>query len=194
MNDAPLLVGRLEKVITSQQLVDLVSHIFTLRAFLIRSWISAITSGARGPGPGGASSVRLRCRRKSVEPPRSGSRMRQRAAGQNRVKVGPRTRPSVFRCSLKKAPVATRSALSAAAATARVEPTLSLQRPCDLCDSTAISRTVLCWLCRVSTSKWQIYKFWAEMWGFGGNTVNWEKGRPPYNSKIYITSLNTNNE
>lgn len=125
MNDAPLLVGRLEKVITSQQLVDLVSHIFTLRAFLIRSWISAITCGARGPGPGGASSVRLRCRRKSVEPPRSGSRMRQRAAGQNRVKVGPRTQPSVFRCSLKKAPVATRSALSAAAATARVEPTLS---------------------------------------------------------------------
>lgn len=125
MNDAPLLVGRLEKVITSQQLVDLVSHIFTLRAFLIRSWISAITSGARGPGPGGASSVRLRCRRKSVEPPRSGSRMRQRAAGQNRVKVGPRTQPSVFRCSLKKAPVATRSALSAAEATARVEPTLS---------------------------------------------------------------------
>lgn len=51
--------------------------------------------------------------------------MRQRAAGQNRVKVGPRTQPSVFRCSLKKAPAATRSALSAAAATARVEPTLS---------------------------------------------------------------------
>lgn len=183
MNDAPLLV---EKVITSQQLVDLVSHIFTLRAFLIRSWISAITSGARGPGPGGASTVRLRCRRKSVEPPRSGSRMRQRAAGQNRVKVGPRTQPSVFRCSLKKAPVATRSALSAAAATARVEPTLSS----DLVIS--VTRLRYLELHRVSTSKWQILKengyesvkFWAEMWGFGGNTVNWEKGRPPYNSNL----------
>lgn len=109
MNDAPLLVGRLEKVITSQQLVDLVSHTFMLRALLIRSWISAITTGARGPAVRGVCG-RLRCRRKSVEPPRSASRMRQRVAGQNRVKVGPRTQPSVFRCSLKKAPVATRSA------------------------------------------------------------------------------------